>query len=287
VWGGLGSQLFALLALEEAQSRYWFRRFRIVFHSSGVTERRPDLIGLLPQGLDIAILNDFSVSSEFDSERPIASICGSSIRSHVVRLLQRMRLVASWDDASSQPAFWTLQIRGHYRMLRVTPDSMNRVFKRILDDKLEIRSPHFDSMNAMHFRIGDLVGLKGIIDPKSLIGVAKSIQNRNKLKFQILSDSAEIASDYMSDIDLYYSDGNLGTWETVEVGYKSEVFVGTLSKISYWIVILRALGRPGMLSYLPRTSAEEITDYLAHYKIMARIIPYDYALFETPPELVE
>lgn len=286
VWGGLGSQLFSLLALEEAQSHYPFRRFRIVFHSSGVTERKPDLLELIPQGVEISIVSDFIENPDSVIYQQTKSLSFSLerlyIKELVKELVKKFRLVASWDDSSSEPVFWTMQVRGHYRMLKVSSESLNRVFDRIKDSKLENDTEISTSINAIHFRIGDLVGLKGIINPKNLNIIAEKIQNENNLEFRILSDSGEIASSYLSKIRTFSSNTTLNTWETIEMGYRSEIFVGTLSKISYWIVILRVLGYPEKYSYLPRSTAEEISSFFKHYGIEARIVPYDFTLIESP-----
>lgn len=287
IWGGLGSQLFALLALDEVQNRFPSRKFRVVFHSGGVTERKPDLLELIPQGVEISFVSDFIESSEGYTHQQTKNPNSSLAKVFVRDLITKFKLVTSWDNSSSEPTFWTIQIRGHYRMIRVSSDSLNRVFDRIFDSKFSTETENCLSVNSIHFRIGDLVGLKGIIDPEILVNVAETIQYENNLKFRILSDSEDIASHYLSKIETVSSNKSLGTWETIEIGYKSEIFLGTLSKISYWIVILRVLGRPEMLSYLPKSSAEEILTFFRHYRIQAKIEPYDYALIESPETSLE
>ena len=282
VWGGLGSQLFALIALEEARSRFRLRGFRIVFHSGGVTKREPDLIELISQDVEISIINDFLPSPETVSVQKIVCSWRSITQPMLKKISHKLKFVVSWEDSSSEPSFWTMQIRGHYRFLKTSIDSLVCVSDRIFNSKFNGNSGEISSSNAVHFRIGDLVGLKGIIDPSSLESVMYEIQARNRLKFQVLSDSEEIASSYLSKVEICPSLKGLNTWETIEIGYKSEVFVGTLSKISYWIVILRVLGRPEMYSYLPSTATEEITSFFRDLKISAKIRPYSYGLIESP-----
>lgn len=282
VWGGLGSQLFALIALEEARSRFRLRSFRIVFHTGGVTKREPDLIELIPEDVEISIINDFLPSLETVSVQKIVGSWRSIMQPMLKKISHKLKFVVSWEDFSRGPSFWTVQIRGHYRFLKISLDSLVCVSDRIFNSKFNGDSGGISSSNAIHFRIGDLIGLKGIIDPDSLESVMYEIQARNHLKFQVLSDSEEIASTYLSKVEIFPSAEGLNTWETIEIGYNSEVFVGTLSKVSYWIVILRVLGRPEMYSYLPSTATEEITSFFRNLNISAKIRPYSYGLIESP-----
>jgi hypothetical protein len=278
VWGGLGSQLFALLAIEEIQNRFSFRNVKVVFHSSGITARFPDLVDLIPPKICTKFVDDFIYGGDSPTFLGLTGSKLGSKNSVFKALARRLRIIVTWDEPDSSPKFWTLQVRGHYRMMRVSLSSLEGVFLRISTLKLNSCPSKTITANAIHFRIGDLVGLKGIINPDDLLVVAKEIQIRNRLKFTVLSDSGQAAAIYLSNLDLNPTNHALGTWETIRLGFDSDSFIGTFSKISYWIVILRVLENSQKANFLPEPVAEEIRNFFAHYGITANIKGYRYSL---------
>lgn len=278
VWGGLGSQLFALLAIEEINNRFSCRKVKVVFHSSGITARFPDLVDLIPPNIRTKFVNDFIYGGDSPSFLGLTGSKIDSKKSFLKLLARRLGIIVTWDAPDSSPKFWTLQIRGHYRMMRVSLSSLEGVFLKISTLKLNSFASKTTTNNAIHFRIGDLVGLKGIVNPDDLLAVAKEIQIRNQLKFTVLSDSGQAASMYLSNLDLDLSNHILGTWESIRLGFDSDSFIGTFSKISYWIVILRVLDDSNKANFLPEPAAKEICNFFAHYGITANIVGYRYSL---------
>lgn len=280
IWGGLGSQLFGLLAVEEVKNLSPLRKIKIVFHSSGVSHRRPDVIELIPKGMEISVLDDFMENeNQIDMHRGTDFKRGliSSIFKNITR---RSKLVVSLDKVGGKPKFWTIQVRGHYRMMHVNFKSLDSIYRRIKDEKLRISDLPAQETNAIHFRIGDLVGLKGIVNPNDLLQVAEKVQKQNQLPFSILSDSRLEASHYLSSLKINPIHDFLSAWDTIRLGHESSVFIGTLSKISYWIVMLRVLSFPEKSNFLPHSAALEMRQYFKFYGIEANIEPYDFTLVE-------
>ena len=280
IWGGLGSQLFGLLAVEEVGQLFPARKLEVVFHSGGVTARHPDVIELIPEGLKVSFVDDFFSDELIGSSKKFSNSNFEFVNYIKKAIAHKLKLIVSWDKSSEGPRFWTFQLRGHYRMLKVNPNTLESTYKRIKEVKLDSYKSNEEKKNAIHFRIGDLVGLKGIIDPSDILRVAGEIQERNHLRFTVLSDSQLEAYGHLATLNLDKTSPFLSTWETIKVGYESAAFIGTFSKISYWIVILRVLSTSYKISYLPRPVALELKDYFNTYSIEANIVPYDSSIIE-------
>ena len=69
-WGGLGSQMYAWALLERLQNKYPNRKFKLVFHTGGVTKRLPDLEPLFMQSEKDFVQDFESNEKETQNELP-------------------------------------------------------------------------------------------------------------------------------------------------------------------------------------------------------------------------
>lgn len=258
VWGGLGSQLFAVALVFHLKNKFPRRDLIIVLHSSGVTRRSPEVLNLFPEFNYIEV-DDFSGRTSHDSGVP-----RKSVKRWVIELARFLALssglLAEENNETTRRAYpWTLSIRGHYFHRPISP-----AFIQTLASRLEATCDADFSLliheAAVHFRLGDLLELSNKKPIKSE-RISQVLQNLDNVKVvKVLSDSPEKALLLLKE----KSNGkslqalDLKTPETLLVGSRSNIFVGTSSKISYWVTLMRLINSPGKSTYMP----SEDTDIL-------------------------
>ncbi len=251
VWGGLGSQLFGVALAHNFKRRFPHRSLLIVLHSSGVTRREPEIIQLFPE-FDFVNVDDFSGRSNHDSgfQKPSLNLLFRKMARKFF-LFSGFLAEENFDDRRLVRP-WTLAIRGHYFHREVSPDFLNLLSLRL---KSFVKS-NFEELGndiTLHYRLGDLVELKNknFIDPKRISSTMHQIKESKKVS--IFSDSPDIAISLLweSNNEKSLTPLNLPTIETLYAASKGLAFVGTSSKISYWIVLLRLQKSQSSVNYLP------------------------------------
>ncbi len=251
-WGGLGSQLFALSLAVELKARFPSRDQVIVLHTGGVTKRNPELISLFPEFNYIEI-DDFSLKIESSRSSKSFHIRLFSKVKRFLALLSKF-LAEENDGKTRRVSSWTLSVRGHYLYRKV-----NINFLSILIDRMrntEDIDEYLDSGEVvLHYRLGDLMNLteKSPVEPTRIIKLLETL-NKDK-RINILSDSPEIATKLLSSNSkaLKFRALELPTAKTLLAGTHAGIFIGTSSKISYWIVLLRLYLDNSSINYLPES----------------------------------
>lgn len=256
VWGGLGSQLFAVALVFNLIDRFPRREMLIVLHSSGVTRRTPEVVDLFPEFNYIEV-DDFSGRTSHDSRFLRRSPKYLVIQSARFLALS-FGLLAEENDGKTRKTYpWTLSIRGHYFHRPIS-----HLFIQTLTSRLEETcAPNFSLLKheaAVHYRLGDLLELsnKKPIKSARISGVLQGLKNVKAIT--VLSDSPEKALSLLEES----SKGetlqvlNLKTPETILVASRSTFFVGTSSKISYLITLIRLFNSPGNSTYMPSEDAD-------------------------------
>lgn len=256
-WGGLGSQLFALALIYDLQVRFPQKNFLLILHSNGVT-RRTQEISSLPFVPAYEFQDDFVVADRMSESTARAK----TFRIFARKVLLMLGFLAEANDDSGYASVrpWVRQIRGHYSRRLISLD-----FVRLLDSYLEkqfrseIKSPYALSV---HYRLGDLLNLneKNPIKPERL---AKEICHAQVIypgTAILYSDSAQEAKLFLSSLGikkLEISSGN-SSFEVLKFAQSSEYFIGTSSKISYWVVLLRAIKKSSQFSLMPATDKSNL-----------------------------
>lgn len=258
MWGGLGSQLFAASLAHTLKSRFPNRSLVLVLHSSGVTRREPEILKLFPN-FRFEMVDDFTERVSHDSHSKIPSL-QSFIRGLVRRILLVSGILAEENTSEGYRAHrWTIELRGHYFHRKVSPEFLQllemRLSKCVAEDLIE-----FQDEITLHYRLGDLLELenKSFVDPQR-IGSLLNLLNQSK-KVAVFSDSPDVAVTLIEPIakNKILHSANYPTIETIYAASKGAVFVGTSSKISYWVVLLR-LADSGYSSYLPKEDLSTIS----------------------------
>jgi hypothetical protein len=251
VWGGLGSQLFAAALAFDYRTKFPKRSLKVVFHTSGVTKRNPECVQLFPE-FHFELVDDFS-----NKDASISSIAGKSRFINFKKIMKlcgfACGLLAEENTRESRSAkVWTLSVRGHYSHRKLDPEFIRVLAERFdLNSKFEKYVPI--SNVILHYRLGDLLHL----DEKNPVSADRIYSVLTKYseihEFSILSDSPHLA---FARFEHFESDTvirpiNASTIDAIAIGVNADLFVGTSSKISYWIIILRAFMGKNGLSCIP------------------------------------
>jgi hypothetical protein len=263
IWGGLGSQLYGW-ALAELISEHSKRKIRLVFHSSGVTKRLSDL-NFLKSRHAIDCRDDFAPNlaegNKVSKKRNFMSL---------VKTFLKFSLIVMYDEQLERginPKPWTVAIRGHYT--RITyPDWVIKRMMRLASEAHAL-SPNQEVLpgTLFHYRLGDLRTLvdKNPLDSCRFISLQDLPQ-----PFFIASDSPETAKSLLLDVFPSTKLEILESlpWQMIDRAIKSETFVGTASKLSFWIIAFRSIKHPKLTNYMPSEHVHHLgtlvkpTDYL-------------------------
>lgn len=256
VWGGLGSQLFAVALVFNLINKYPRREMLIVLHSSGVTRRSPEVLNLFPEFNYIEV-DDFSGRTSHDSRflrRSPKHLVVQSARF----LALSFGLLAEENDGKTRKTYpWTLSIRGHYFHRSVSHLFIQTLASR-LQENFAADISSFKHEVAVHYRLGDLLELsnKKPIKSERISEVLLGLKNVKSIT--VLSDSpkkALLLLEECSKVKLLQI-LDLKTPETILVSSQSNFFVGTSSKISYWVTLIRLINAPRKSTYMPREDAD-------------------------------
>ena len=239
VWGGLGSQLFAVAATLEISKRFPNRKLILVLHSSGVTKRSPEIYELFPQYKYLEV-DDFTTRETHGLQ---VRYC--SLRSMYRALLRNAAIFTGFlaeenNSCNRKVHKWTLSVRGHYFHRRVDNE-----FLALLGNRLEqvtgINIEEFRHKTVLHYRLGDLLELKNKsnIDPNRVVKVLSDMDNEPEIT--VFSDSPAKAISLLKATSLRTNivTENFSSVDTIWAATHAKTFVGTSSKISYWICLLR------------------------------------------------
>ncbi len=254
VWGGLGSQLHACFLSHRIQSDFPKRKVSLVFHTSGVTRRLPEVLGLLG-GLDYRIVDDFvapqkqialkrrfrkDLKQNFFSRFHIIESCNNEIE------YKRLRS-------------WTLQTRGHYSNLNLSSNFSKMTLGRMrqLGNFSEMELNEVSHSGSIHVRLGDLLEIeeKNPTSFQDVIDVVRTnVYILKKIGLYIYSDSPHLAKEMLNEFsfavlakDKYQENAMNALVGMVD----SSVFIGTGSKLSLWVAVLRFHADFTRQSFLP------------------------------------
>jgi hypothetical protein len=142
----------------------------------------------------------------------------------------------------------------------VSPDFLNLLSDR-LDSFVKSNFEEIQNEITLHYRLGDLIKLsnKSFVDPERICSTLVLLGESNKVS--VFSDTPDFAISLLGRGDSGKSLRlvNLPTVETIYFASKGAAFVGTSSKISYWIILLRVTKSKTSINYLPIEDEPAIT----------------------------
>ncbi len=262
VWGGLGSQLFAVALSLDLKERFPSRHLLLKLHTSGVTSRTSEIDLIFPDLEKLQIM-DFSAESK-KSAKP-----NRGFRITKPLILKIFALVANGlglinrcntDKEFEKLMPWILTIRGHYAYRSISSSTLLILWDRLTS----LATPGLDSKEsedslAIHYRLGDLLTLadKDPIDVKRIgLEIQRLVEAHNPSRILCFSDSPQVATKLLQSFTLGrpLESKDLPALSVIREACKSKLFIGSNSKISFWIVCLRLFRLPTFQNSLPKGS---------------------------------
>lgn len=254
VWGGLGSQLHAIFLSERIKTDFPWKKISLVFHSSGVTKRVPDAISLFTD-LEHTFIDDFVAIN-------LKKLSFRTFRTLIKQFfLTRLHLIENCNNEYEYQRlrWWTLQTRGHYSGLNLNPQFSEKILF-LISRKFTITESERAELQqsvAIHVRLGDLLEIESK-NPTSFLDVEEVIQSLfsklTKKNLKIYSDSPELALSFLKSFSfasLAKNDYQTSAAKSILGMVESSVFIGTGSKLSIWVAVLRMHVHPTKTTYLP------------------------------------
>ena len=258
VWGGFGSQLYGVYTYLLLRSQHPTRESRLLLHSSGVTARSPE-INLLNRNLPIEFINDFSVAGPVNGTQ--------LLKATTIKLSKFLKIISSLlgfvdsletELGDTKTRYRTIQFRGHYTYLALDPYLLKELIS-LPDDSgsplFVLSEPLSKSQIGVHFRLGDLLNLKSktYLNPERISKLLQSELNQSRQDVVVFTDSLE---EFWNNVRGEILVQNIYAFSvdpitTVQELIKSDIFIGTTSKISIWVCIFRCFTTIGGVSYMP------------------------------------
>lgn len=250
-WGGFGSQLNTIALVHDLSNRFPKRKIEILMRTGGVHGATFELEDLGLNDLNITNLqirksNVISENIELDSK----------LRKLKTLLKYGLYKSGLYSSCNSREDFnslkpWILTIRGSYNFYP-SDSFLDYLSKKLKSDY----NDSYSKYNLIHYRLGDLITLqtKKPIEEEVIIEQAKQVflSNLNP-KFCVISSDPEIAKNKFAAFNLPYKIDFLYVKpsDVLKFGLRGTSFIGTNSKMSIWVVMLRLHSKAGF-NLLPR-----------------------------------
>jgi hypothetical protein len=253
-WGGLGSQMYAWALFEKLQVKFPNKKFKLVFHTGGVTKRLPDLESLFAKN-EKDFVQDFESSQNSISGKSPNKKLGSTIKKSFIRAIKQVLISTGFvARANNETEFsklkpWAISVRGHYSELRIDLETILLMKARAdsSSSKFSVNTKQNKDLDVLHYRLGDLLLLaeKSPIDTKRITHAIQEAKAGTTRDLWVLSDSPSQAVELLqredSEIQVKLDDGSLDAWQSLMAMSNANIFIGTSSKLSIWATIFRAL----------------------------------------------
>lgn len=231
--------MFAIALAFRLTRKFPKREIVMVLHSGGVTKRLPEISELFPEFVYKEI-DDFAITDGIRARSSFQTFQGFT-RKLLRSVALSTGLLAEENDVVSQKVrFWTLSVRGHYFDRKVEYEFLNVLYQR-LEERFGSKNRDYSKSLILHYRLGDLLELvdKSALQPSRIVQAIT--QNENSGEILVFSDSPEKAISMLSKFSgsLTFQSDPLASSPTLFVASQANVFLGTSSKISYWIILLR------------------------------------------------
>ena len=246
--------MYAWALFERLQNKFPNRKFKLVFHTGGVTKRLPDLEPLFTKN-EKDFVQDFessedSISGKSPNKKLVGTIKKISIRA-IKQVLISTGFIASANNELefSELKPWVILLRGHYSELRIDLETILLMKTRAESSgsNFSINVKQNKDLDVLHFRLGDLLSLaeKSPIDTIRITNAIQEAKAGTTRDLWVLSDSPSQAVELLrredSEIRVKLDDGSLDAWQSLMAMSNANIFIGTNSKLSIWAIIFRAL----------------------------------------------
>ena len=250
-WGGLGSQLYAAALAIDLQEGFRYRQIEYISHTSGVTRREPAIL-----------FYSRNVKEKDDYKIIISNHENSKYRKNVLffakKFLLTTGIIANCNENKETTNLkpWVLSIRGHYSGREISFNSAKTILEKINNEFQTLENNTNINAITLHYRLGDLELLseKSSINAERVKNILEEILDRGTMReIYLYSDSILLAKSKLTSSrhELNLIAREISPLKTIHECVHSKVFIGTNSKISIWVAILRATKSLNQISYLP------------------------------------
>lgn len=255
-WGGLGSQLYAWAFRLDLEERFPHRRFVLVTHESGISQRAGELNAFFPDS--VKCIEDFGIESQGRMQRETSLKNGikSKFRKTLKKFFDITGFVFTDENGieSIRIKPWTLQIRGHFSHLLIQPRFIEEIHFKIINSVGSDKINNFNDKTVIHYRLGDLLKLddKGPVSSERVLRIIQKLEKGEKSEIFLFSDTPEIALERLSQsIISIVTVEELGAVDTLISLSESKILIGTNSKLSVWASLFRSGKENSLITYLP------------------------------------
>ena len=280
-WGGLGSQMYAWALFERLQVKFPNKKFKLIFHTGGVTKRLPDLESLFAKN-EKDFVQDFESSENSISSKSPNKKLGSTIKKTFTRAIKQVLISIGYvASANNETEFsklkpWAISVRGHYSELRIDLETLLLMKTRAESSgsNFSINVKQNKDLDVLHYRLGDLLSLaeKSPIKTKRITNAILEAKDGTTRDLWVLSDSPSQAVGLLrredSEIRVKLDDGSLDAWQSLISMSNANIFIGTNSKLSIWAIIFRALILQEAPSYISKEVKHHVVANLAEPELL-------------------
>ena len=281
-WGGLGSQMYAWALFERLQVKFPNKKFKLVFHTGGVTKRLPDLESLFAKNKK-DFVQDFESSDNSISGKSQNKKLRSTIKKSFTRAIKQVLISTGFAaSANNETEFsslkpWVISVRGHYSELRIDLETIILMKTRAENSGSNFRFnvKQNTDLDVLHYRLGDLLSLaeKSPIDTKRITNAIQKAKAGRTRDLWVLSDTPSQAVELLQredqEIRVKLDDGSLDAWQSLMAMSNANIFIGTSSKLSIWAIIFRALLLDEAPSYISKEVKHHVVANLAEPELSA------------------
>lgn len=251
-------------------------KFKLIFHSSGVSFREPEVVSLIGSS-EWEFVDDFKIPVGFFQTPP------KRIVSLVKMSLSFFGFVSTANNLSDLHKIkpWVRQIRGHYSDMQVCEHELVTFLEKVMGfNTSELFGGVKSNVLVCQYRLGDLLQLtdKDPVEVDRLLKVFQGLceyQSVNEIK--ILTDSVIPAREALSgkldwEGDVSYSCEPPA--DTLKEAVVADYFIGTTSKISIWIAIIRFYLRKQSITFMPIELSQTLYRKIPGFKASENFLFY-------------
>ena len=246
--------MYAWALFERLQVKFPNKKFKLIFHTGGVTKRLPDLESLFAKS-EKDFVQDFESSKNSNSSKsPNKKLINPTKKSFIGATKKVLMSTGFMASANNELEFsklkpWVISVRGHYSELRIDLETILLMKTRadINGGNFSVNIEQNKDLDVLHYRLGDLLSLaeKSPIDTKRITNAIQEAKAGTTRDLWVLSDSPSQAVELLKredpQIKIKIDDGSLNAWQTLMAMSNANIFIGTSSKLSIWATIFRAL----------------------------------------------
>ncbi len=214
---------------------------KIVLHTGGVTRRIPEVAELFPE-YEYEYEEDFHQSSKVGLESN--SSARFFLRNTFKGILSTIGFLAQCnDDRATNRLFpWVFSVRGHYSYRTISSSFLSRLAERCVSVN-DLKIANISQSCIVHYRLGDLL----VINEKNPISAQSVVSEYLKVKKEIDFEDLVVFSDspleararFSTLLSREFSVLDSKTSLVIANAIQAKYFIGTSSKVSFWIAGLR------------------------------------------------